>query len=601
MATKVNPRQLKINAIDTGLIKDGSITIDDINVAVANKSLITKIVAGSNVSISYTGADPGTGVVTVNANSNLNASILLSTLLSIDGSSSGIDADLLDGYHASFFAPLDSPSFIGIPVAPTATTGTNTTQIATTAFVNSSLYSYDGSSNLTIAGALVASSLDITNNLTVNGSITTIKSTTLTTNDLIITIGGITNPISNDNKDRGIEFRWHNGSTNKLGFFGYDSSTGYLTFIPDATNTNDVISGVIGDIQATTFYGNLVGNVTGNITGNIDTATKLGTSRSISITGDIGWSVNFDGSANVTAAAILPNIAAAGTYKSATFNAKGQFISGSNPTTLSGFGITDAQLLNANLTSLSALSTNGIISYTGNNTLSARAITGTTNQISITNGNGVLDNPVISIAANPIIPGTSSLTIPIGTTAERPISPSNGMLRYNSTLSMFEFYQVNSWISISAATPSAGFISQTIVGTITAKSGTTIIPYDNTPPLITEGTQIWTGSITPQAITSRIGISFTITVDASQNNRTLIIPIFRGNTCITAIINEIDTSNHPKNMNIIFVDTPSTLSPVTYSARMGVDASASWHVNSTGSGNNLGGILISNYRLDEIS
>lgn len=32
-------------------------------------------------------------------------------------------------------APVDSPSFTGIPVAPTATAGTNTTQIATTAFV----------------------------------------------------------------------------------------------------------------------------------------------------------------------------------------------------------------------------------------------------------------------------------------------------------------------------------------------------------------------------------------------------------------------------------------------------------------------------------
>jgi hypothetical protein len=36
-------------------------------------------------------------------------------------------------------ASLESPEFIGIPVAPTATSGTNTTQIATTAFVNSEI------------------------------------------------------------------------------------------------------------------------------------------------------------------------------------------------------------------------------------------------------------------------------------------------------------------------------------------------------------------------------------------------------------------------------------------------------------------------------
>ncbi|WP_186211311.1 hypothetical protein [Burkholderia gladioli] len=40
---------------------------------------------------------------------------------------------------ATGLASLASPTFTGTPAAPTATTGTNTTQIATTAFVNSSI------------------------------------------------------------------------------------------------------------------------------------------------------------------------------------------------------------------------------------------------------------------------------------------------------------------------------------------------------------------------------------------------------------------------------------------------------------------------------
>ncbi|WP_372753557.1 beta strand repeat-containing protein [Mariniflexile sp.] len=40
---------------------------------------------------------------------------------------------------SSVFAPLASPSFTGIPLAPTAAVGTNTTQIATTAFVKSEI------------------------------------------------------------------------------------------------------------------------------------------------------------------------------------------------------------------------------------------------------------------------------------------------------------------------------------------------------------------------------------------------------------------------------------------------------------------------------
>lgn len=41
----------------------------------------------------------------------------------------------VSGYGITDAAPLGSPTFTGTPAAPTATTGTNTTQLATTAFV----------------------------------------------------------------------------------------------------------------------------------------------------------------------------------------------------------------------------------------------------------------------------------------------------------------------------------------------------------------------------------------------------------------------------------------------------------------------------------
>ena len=93
-----------------------------------------------------------------------------------------------------------------------------------------------------------------------NGTTTTINSTTTTLDDPIMTLGGDVAPASDDNKDRGIEFRWHNGSSAKVGFFGFDDSTGYLAFIPDATNSSEVFSGTLGDFQATNFRGNLIGN-----------------------------------------------------------------------------------------------------------------------------------------------------------------------------------------------------------------------------------------------------------------------------------------------------------------------------------------------------
>ena len=91
--------------------------------------------------------------------------------------------------------------------------------------------------------------LTVTGDLTVNGTTTTVNSNTVTVDDPIFTIGGDSAPASDDNKDRGIEFRWHDGTNAKLGFFGFDDSTGKFTFIPDATNTSEVFSGTKGDLD----------------------------------------------------------------------------------------------------------------------------------------------------------------------------------------------------------------------------------------------------------------------------------------------------------------------------------------------------------------
>ena len=105
--------------------------------------------------------------------------------------------------------------------------------------------------DLTVTNDLsVGGNATVTGNLTVNGTTTTVNSTTVTVDDPIFTIGGDSAPSSDDNKDRGIEFRYHTGSAAKVGFFGFDDSTGKFTFIPDATNNSEVFSGTAGTIVA---------------------------------------------------------------------------------------------------------------------------------------------------------------------------------------------------------------------------------------------------------------------------------------------------------------------------------------------------------------
>lgn len=132
---------------------------------------------------------------------------------------------------------------------------------------------------------------------------------------------------------------------------------------------------------------------TGSLTGNSDTTTKLSSAKNISSTGDISWTVSFDGSQNVSAASTLSSTGVtAGTYNNSatsvrpfTVDAKGRITSigtavtitpsfssiTSKPTTLSGYGITDAQPLDGDLTSIASLTgTSGYLKKTAANTWS---------------------------------------------------------------------------------------------------------------------------------------------------------------------------------------------------------------------------------------
>ena len=194
-------------------------------------------------------------------------------------------------------------------------------------YESTSTFTYDGTNKLSLPDGgyigsqsqddalQIASDGDLTTiadltvggNLIVNGTTTTVNSTTVTIDDPIFTLGGDTAPGSDDNKDRGIEFRYHNGSTAKLGFFGFDDSTGKFTFIPDATNSSEVFSGTAGTIVAN-LEGNVTGDVTGNVTGSADT---LSTARDFTLTGQVtsDAAVSFDGSANAAIAVSIDKTA----------------------------------------------------------------------------------------------------------------------------------------------------------------------------------------------------------------------------------------------------------------------------------------------------
>ena len=96
---------------------------------------------------------------------------------------------------------------------------------------------------------------------------------------------------------------------------GTFNGSGAITFAVDATSANTASKVVARDAS-----GNFsAGTITAALTGNASTATTLQTTRSISTSGDATWTVNFNGSANVSAALTLAaSGVTAGSYGSAT-------------------------------------------------------------------------------------------------------------------------------------------------------------------------------------------------------------------------------------------------------------------------------------------
>jgi len=115
--------------------------------------------------------------------------------------------------------------------------------------------------------------------------------------------------------------------------------------------------------------------------------------------------------------------------------------------------------------------------------------------------NGTVSTDAINLGqlttafTNPTFSGTGFMLIPKGTTAERPVSPVNGEIRYNTTTSQFEGYQGGEWGQLGGGATGGGgdtvFVENTrvvttdytipvgksaeSVGPITINSGITVI------------------------------------------------------------------------------------------------------------------------------
>lgn len=174
------------------------------------------------------------------------------------------------------------------------------------------------------------STVTIAGNLTVNGTTTTIDSTTVSIKDNMMEYAN-----GNDVAGGGansVDIGWFGNyvisSTNYYPAMFYDASESSSASAPKFRLGNATTKP--GSTATIVNVGTLLANIEGNISGNADTASALATPRTIALTGDGAWSVTFDGSANVTSALTLSTVnsnvgsfGSASSTLSATVNAKG--------------------------------------------------------------------------------------------------------------------------------------------------------------------------------------------------------------------------------------------------------------------------------------
>lgn len=222
------------------------------------------------------------------------------------------------------------------------------------------------------------------------------------------------------------------------------------------------------------------------------------------------------------------------------------------------------------------------------------AVAGTPNQITVSTASNVA---TVAIASNPIIPGTGAITIPAGTTAQRTATPTAGMIRYNTSTNFNEQYN-----SAAAAWVPFGHMTQYFAGNLAHISGTSTIPYGNTAPSSTQGTQLFSQAIIPTSTTSKINISFSGFCDFNYNSynyQGITFSVFRGTTLIGVGFSTVYITGDPVAFSLQFTDTPGTTASTTYSIRAGGSATGTWYIGYA-SNATFGGITGASWKIIEV-
>ena len=342
--TIVDAQDLDI-ATDSGTI---AIDLDDETLTLSGDTGITTTASGNQIEIdlddtsvtagSY-GSQTAIPTFTVDQQGRLTAAstVTVATALTVDGDSGTGDVALL----TDDLRIIGTAQEVTTAVAKSGTDVTVTVGLPDDVTIGSDLTVTDNlvvNGNVTLGNATsdtvqTGGNLTVGGDLTVQGTTTSVNSTTTTLTDPVIELAKDTS--SADGLDRGVSFKWHNGSAVKTGFFGFDIQTQRFSFTNDEDlSGGDNASSPWHDAQ---FGGVYAGNVQVGITGDneIDTTSGNLTIDSAGGTTTVDDILTVTGAASAASLTLTTDLAVAhGGTGLSSFTGKGVFTSNSGGTAI---------------------------------------------------------------------------------------------------------------------------------------------------------------------------------------------------------------------------------------------------------------------------